>query len=271
MIKFGSDDNEKKTHFQTFMTSAGFGPSTTVFKTLAAKEIETVGGFLTMDVKLFSKENLNKDGSQRLSTGDILKLQNLRMWAYCRRVTDGHPDDINWNITKDALANWVLQEVGLIQKIQSGKGILEPIRGTFNLDKAETKNFPKISGKVRVKCEMKKLCDLDGCSRALFGSANGKKYVPSGDMGRTVFENQKKFLFEVFDVRWRKGKARTIITKHSTTKDVYQIWTNLLAYYDDPDRLSQLVVLLSMEVQRHEFLSARVKSMLKTLRRSVRT
>ena len=84
MIKFGSDDNEKKTHFQTFMTSAGFGPSTTVFKTLAAKEIETVGGFLTMDVKLFSKENLNKDGSQRLSTGDILKLQNLRMWAYCR-------------------------------------------------------------------------------------------------------------------------------------------------------------------------------------------
>ena len=103
---------------------------------------------------------------------------------------------------------------------------------------------------------MKNRCDLDGCSRALFGGADGNKYILSGDMDRTVFENQKKFLFEVFDVRWRKGKARTIIMKHSSTKDVYQIWTNLLAYYEDPDQLSHLVVALSMKVQRHEFMSA---------------
>ena len=67
----------------------------------------------------------------------------------------------------------MLQEVSLIRKIQSRKGILEPIRGKFNLNKAETKNFPQFSGKVehwvRVKREMKNRCDLDGCSRALFG------------------------------------------------------------------------------------------------------
>ena len=96
-------------------------------------------------------------------------------------------------------------------------------------------------------------CDFDGCSRAIFGSANGKKYVPRGDMDRTVFEDQKKFLFEVFDVPFKKGKVRTIVMKHSTTKDVYDIWTDLLAYYDDPDQLSQLIVALGMKVQRHEF------------------
>ncbi len=69
---------------------------------------------------------------------------------------------------------------------------------------------------------MKNRSKLDGCSRALFGGADGKKDVPCGDMDKTVFENQKKFMFEVFDVRWKEGKARTIIMKHSTTKDVFQ-------------------------------------------------
>ena len=63
-------------------------------------------------------------------------------------------------------------------------------------------------------------------------------------------------MFKVIDARWKKVKARTIIMKHSTSKDVYEIWAEILAYYDDPDRLSQLVVALSMKVQRHEFVSA---------------
>ena len=41
--------------------------------------------------------------------------------------------------------------------------------------------------------------------------------------------------------------------KHLTTKDVYAIWTDVLDYYDDPDRLSLLIVTLNMKVQRHEF------------------
>ena len=109
---------------------------------------------------------------------------------------------------------------------------------------------------MRIKREKKNRCELDGCSKALFGRADGKKYVLSGDMDKTVYENQKKFMFEVFDVRWKRGKARTIIMKHSATKNVYQIWADILAYYDNPDRLSQLVVALSMKVQRHEFVSA---------------
>ena len=153
-----------------------------------------------------------------------------------------------------------MKEGSLIQKIRSGKEILELIRGKFNLDKADTKNYPQFTGKVehwvRIKREMKNRCELDGCSRALFGGADVKKYVPSGDMDKTIFENQKKFMLEVFDMRWKKGKARTIIMKHSASKDVYQIWAEILAYYDDPDRLSQLVVALSMKVQRHEFVSA---------------
>ena len=153
-----------------------------------------------------------------------------------------------------------MKEGSLIQKIRSGKGILEPIGGKFNLDKADPKNYPQFTGNVEhwvwIKREMKNRCELDGCSRALFGGADGKKYVPSGNMDKTVFENQKKFMFEVFDVRWKKGKARTIIMKHWTTKNVYQIWAEILAYYDDSDRLSQLVVALSMKVQHHEFVSA---------------
>ena len=54
---------------------------------------------------------------------------------------------------------------------------------------------------MRIKREKKNRCELDGCSKALFGRADGKKYVLSGDMDKTVYENQKKFMFEVFDVR----------------------------------------------------------------------
>ena len=117
-----------------------------------------------------------------------------------------------------------MKEDSLIQKIRSRKRILEPIVGKFDLDKANTKNYPQFTGKVehwvRIKREMKNRCELDGCSRALFGGADGKKYVPSGDMDKTVFENQKKFMFAVFDVRWKQGKDRTIIMKHSTSKDI---------------------------------------------------
>ena len=44
--------------------------------------------------------------------------------------------------------------------------------------------------------------------------------------------------------------------KYSAKKDVFKIWAEIVAYYDDPDRLSQLVVALSMKVQSHEFVSA---------------
>ena len=56
MIKFGPEDYEKKTHFQTFMTSAGFGVSATPYKVLVTKGIETMESFLPMEAKLFSKE-----------------------------------------------------------------------------------------------------------------------------------------------------------------------------------------------------------------------
>ena len=198
------------------------------------------------------------------------------MCAYCRRATHGNPDDINWSITEEDLSSWVLREVSLIQKIWSGKGILEPIGGKFNLEKAETKNFLLFSGYmedwVRCKREMRNRCDLDGYSRAIFGGANGKKYVPSGDMDKTVFADQKKFLFEVLDVRFKKGKARNIIMKHLTTKDVYAIWTDVLDYYDDPDRLCLLIVALNMKAQRHEFTNPnKEKEYVEEFETSVRT
>ena len=84
MIKFGRDDYDKKTRFQMFMTSAGFRASSTGYKALAAKGIEMIGSFLLMEAKLFSKKNLDRDGLQGFTTGEVLKLQNLWMWAYCR-------------------------------------------------------------------------------------------------------------------------------------------------------------------------------------------
>ena len=84
MIKFGPDYYEKKTCFQTLMTSAGFGVSLTSYRALVAEGIETMGSFLPMEVKLFLKENLDKDGSLVLKTGEVLKLQSLWMWAYCK-------------------------------------------------------------------------------------------------------------------------------------------------------------------------------------------
>ena len=54
MIKFGPEDYEKKTRFQTFLTSAGFGVSSTSYKALTAEGIETMGSFLPMEAKLFS-------------------------------------------------------------------------------------------------------------------------------------------------------------------------------------------------------------------------
>ena len=68
------------------------------------------------------------------------------MQAYYRRATHGNPDDANWSITEEDLNSLVLREVGFIQKIRSGKGILEPIKGKFNLEKAEIKKFPLFSG-----------------------------------------------------------------------------------------------------------------------------
>ena len=128
------------------------------------------------------------------------------MWAYCKRATHGDPEEIDWSMSDNVLPAWLLKESALIQKIPSGKSILEPIGWKFDLDKADTKNYPQFTDKVehwvRIKREMKNRCELDGCSRALFGGADGKEYVPSGDMDKTVFENQKKFMFEVFDVRW---------------------------------------------------------------------
>ena len=41
-IKFGADDYDKKARFQTFMTSTGFGASSTAYKALAAKGIDTM-------------------------------------------------------------------------------------------------------------------------------------------------------------------------------------------------------------------------------------
>lgn len=98
-IKFGADDYEKKRHFQTFMTSAGFGASSTAYRALVAKEIDTMG----MEAKLFSKDNLDKDGTFRLKTSEVLKLQSLWMWAYCKCATHSNPEDINWGITETAL------------------------------------------------------------------------------------------------------------------------------------------------------------------------
>ena len=48
MIKFGPEDHEKWTRFQTFLTSAGFGVSSTAYKALTAKGIKTMGSFLPM-------------------------------------------------------------------------------------------------------------------------------------------------------------------------------------------------------------------------------
>ena len=100
-IKFGADDYEKKRHFQTFMTSAGFGASSTAYRALVAKGIDTIG----MEAKLFSKDNLDKDGTFGLKTSEVLKLQSLWMWAYCKRATHGNPEDINWSITETDLGN----------------------------------------------------------------------------------------------------------------------------------------------------------------------
>ena len=54
MIKFGPEDYEKKTWFQAFLTSTGFGVSSTAYKALTAEGIETMGSFLPMEAKLFS-------------------------------------------------------------------------------------------------------------------------------------------------------------------------------------------------------------------------
>ena len=94
-IKFGADNYDKKGHFQTFMTSAGFGTLSTAYKALAAEGIDTMGSFLPMEAKLFSKDNLDKDGTFGLKTSEVLKLQSLWMWAYCKRATHGNPEDIN--------------------------------------------------------------------------------------------------------------------------------------------------------------------------------
>ena len=72
MIKFGPEDYEKKTRFQTFLTSAGFGVLSTAYKALTAIGIETMGSFLPMEAKSFSKDNLDKNGSHGLTTGEIL-------------------------------------------------------------------------------------------------------------------------------------------------------------------------------------------------------
>ena len=79
MIKFGRDDYDKKTRFQMFMTSVGFGALSTGYKALATEGIEMMGSFLLMETKLFTKENLDKDGYQSFTTGEVLKLQNLWM------------------------------------------------------------------------------------------------------------------------------------------------------------------------------------------------
>ena len=147
-IKFRADDYEKKPRFQTFMMSAGFGSSSNAYRALAAERINNMGSFLPMKAKLFTKDNLDKDGKFDLKMSEVLRLQGLWMWAYCKRATHGNPEDINWGISEAALGNWVLEEGSLIQKIRSGKGILELIRGNFNLDKADTKNYPQFTGKV---------------------------------------------------------------------------------------------------------------------------
>ena len=79
MIKFGPEDYEKKTWFQAFLTSTGFGVSSTAYKALTAEGIETMGSLLPNEAKLFSKENLDNNRSHGLTTGEILKLQNLWM------------------------------------------------------------------------------------------------------------------------------------------------------------------------------------------------
>ena len=40
-IKFGADYYEKKPRFQTFMRSAGFGPTLNAYRALVAEEIDT--------------------------------------------------------------------------------------------------------------------------------------------------------------------------------------------------------------------------------------
>ena len=82
-----------------FMTSAGFSPSSNAFRALAAEEIDTVGSFLRLEAKLFSKENLDRNGSLNLKTAEVMRLQGLWMWAYCKRATHGNPEEINWSIT----------------------------------------------------------------------------------------------------------------------------------------------------------------------------
>ena len=94
-IKFGADDYDKKARFQTFMMSAGFGASSTAYKALAAEGKDTMGSFLPLEAKLFSKDNLDKNGAFGLKTSEVLKLQSLWMWAYCKRATHGNPEDIN--------------------------------------------------------------------------------------------------------------------------------------------------------------------------------
>ena len=99
------------------MTNADFGVLTTAYKALTTEGIETMGRFLPVEAKMFSNDNLDKNGSQGLITGEVLKLQNLWMWAYCRRSTHENRDNINWSVTKEDLDSWVIQEGSLILKI----------------------------------------------------------------------------------------------------------------------------------------------------------
>ena len=84
---------------------------------------------------------------------------------------------------------------------------------------------------MRTKRTMQNIVNLDGCAKALFGATNGTAYVPVGDLDKQVFQEQKKY---------KRGKARTIVMKHATSRDMYVIWKDLLIYYDDYHRISQL-------------------------------
>ena len=104
MMKLALDDYVKSTKFQMFLSNAGFGSSSAGYKALAGKGIKTMADFLPMEVKLFSKDNLNKDGLEKLTIGEALKLQTLLMWVYCKHSTHGDSELINWKITQGELS-----------------------------------------------------------------------------------------------------------------------------------------------------------------------
>ena len=178
------------------MSRAGFGSSSAGYRAFAAKGFDVMADFLPMGAKLFSNANLNKDCSHNLTTWEVVKLQTLWTWAYCRRSMHGNSDDINWKITQSDLASWAVQESVLILKIWNEKEILEPIGGKFSIDKVDFRNYTVFHGDtqtwVRAKHEMRNRADLDGCARALFGVADGTRYVPAGDLNKQVF-NQEDF------------------------------------------------------------------------------